>query len=122
MMRRKTRNKLNKEIRDAQKLVIGEKIPLSSKERMKSDIHPAKPREMYFGGVLEADACIDDFLGLGYTQALNGMIDAASSKIIALYLSEQETTEAYFQVLRKTIENPEFGIPKLIKTDCRRTF
>lgn len=90
------------------------------KKHQKQKVHPPRERRENAGELLQTDASIHDWFGIGVDIALHGMIDDATNAVTGLVFAEQETNLGYQLTLRETIEH--YGIPVELYTDYRGTF
>ena len=83
-------------------------------------IHPIRPRRLQFGELVQIDASIHDWLSTNEKWAIYTAIDDATSIVLACYVAKVESTEGYFQLLRRLIQR--YGVPRTLYTDRRATF
>ncbi len=95
--------------------------PQSNKEN-KDESHPLRARRPYSGELVQADASLHDWLGLGSNNkiTLHSAIDDTTSTILAGYFLPTETLEGYFTILKEIIIN--YSIPETLYTDRRTIF
>ena len=118
--RKKTKKKIRKEIkeRSKEKKEILNLIDIENKELMK--IKPYKTKKTgIFGDIVEIDACQHQWFN-GEKFHLYAAVDRKSGYILSSHLEKEETTKGYYFLLRKMLKN--YGKPRLIITDKRRTF
>ncbi len=121
--RRKTRNKLNADLKkrknDAksikQKAMIEDKLELLNR----CDVHPRRPRCAYMGELVQLDASPHIWFG-NVVSHLHLAIDDASGKILGAYFDTQETLHAYYEITRQILT--QYGIPAKFLTDRRTVF
>lgn len=82
--------------------------------------YPLRPRRAKMGELVQIDASTHDWLLNGEKWTIYLAIDDATSIVLAAYIAKTETTQGYFELLRRLIAN--YGIPKALYTDKRTTF
>lgn len=82
--------------------------------------YKTRVRKTAVGELLQLDASQYDWFSNGGYCYLHGSIDDASGLITGLYMDKEETTNAYFEIMKQTIYN--YGIPLVLYTDGRTTF
>ena len=84
-------------------------------------ISPPRPRRIFAGELLQADASIHNWLYKDFhLYALHGAIDDATGILTGLWLEKTENMHGYQMVLYQTIK--QYGIPKCLYTDKRNVF
>ncbi|WLP85202.1 hypothetical protein [Mycoplasma seminis] len=77
-------------------------------------------KNLLFGEVIEIDAQCEPYLINHEPIYLYHAIDAATGILLAVWYEKQETTLGYQRLLEIVFKN--YGYPKFIYTDKRRTF
>jgi transposase len=95
----------------------GVKSPMT-KRRFKP--HKRRKRHPQAGSLVQTDASIHDWFGIGTKHALHGSIDDATGQITGLYLCKNECMLGYFEVMRRMVE--VYGIPDSIYADRHTIF
>lgn len=93
------------------------KTPVPKKRRKK---HKSRKAKEYFGELVQLDASKHDWFGDGSYAHLHAAIDDATDKVLALYFTKEETTEAYCELVFQT--NKTYGLPKEFYADGRTVF
>lgn len=93
------------------------KTPVPRKRRKK---HKSRKAKEYFGELVQLDASKYDWFGDGTYAHLHGAIDDATNKVLALYFTKEETTEAYCELVFQI--NQSYGLPKQFYVDGRSVF
>lgn len=89
--------------------------------RVAKVVCPPRPRRIFAGELLQADASIHNWLyGDSRLYALHGAIDDATGIITGLWLERVENMRGYQMVLYQTMQR--YGIPKCLYTDKRNVF
>ncbi|MEG2451178.1 MAG: ISNCY family transposase, partial [Clostridia bacterium] len=121
--RRKTKNALNKALRERKKTATASKekyeIEIKLEELDRYDAHPRRPRCAYFGELIQLDASPHVWFN-GIITHLHLAIDDATGKIVGAYFDSQETLNAYYQITHQILIN--YGIPAKFLTDRRTVF
>lgn len=81
--------------------------------------HPRRPRNAYFGEMIQMDASLEVWFGSTKTQ-LHLAVDDATGCIVGAYFDTQETLKGYYNVFHQILTN--HGIPHLFYTDRRTVF
>lgn len=81
----------------------------------KKNIHPLRRRKEHFGEMLQGDGSHHDWFENNRPCALVYFIDDATSQITAAGFYEEETLDAYFEILREHLL--KFGVPWQLYTD-----
>jgi transposase len=102
--------------------ILSEKGFVSKKShgRRKKRLRRHRERRACFGEMLQADAASYRWLGTDEYFSLHGLIDDATSKITALYMSRNECLQGYLEVLRGTVE--AYGLPMELYMDRAGVF
>jgi len=95
----------------------GVKSPMT-KRRFKP--HKRRKRRSQAGELVQTDASIHDWFGIGTRQALHGSIDDATGQITGLYMCKNECMLGYFEVYRRMVN--VFGIPEATYADLHTIF
>lgn len=101
----------------------GIKSPEARKIKRKDKVHRPRLRRDNEGDLLQLDATPYPWFykfGDDKRYALHGAIDDATSKPTAFYMTENECSYGYFELLRQTINN--YGIPRQTYTDRAAIF
>jgi transposase len=85
-----------------------------SKSR-KKNIHPLRQRKEHFGEMLQGDGSHHDWFENNCPCTLVYFIDDATSRITAARFFEEETLDAYFEILKEHLLT--FGVPWQLYTD-----
>lgn len=93
------------------------KSPVPKKRRKK---HKSRKAKEYFGELVQLDASKYDWFGDGTYAHLHGAIDDATNKVLALYFTKEESSEAYCELVFQM--NQTYGLPKQFYADGRSVF
>ena len=93
------------------------KTPVPKKRRKKHKLRKAKQR---FGELVQLDASQYDWFGDGSYAHLHGAIDDATNKVLALYFTKEESSEAYCELVFQI--NRLYGLPQEFYADGRTIF
>lgn len=93
------------------------KTPVPKKRRKK---HKSRKAKEYFGELVQLDASKYDWFGDGIYAHLHGAIDDATNKVLALYFTKEESSEAYCELVFQM--NQTYGLPKQFYADGRSVF
>ena len=75
--------------------------------------HPVRPRRAQFGELVQIDASIHDWLASSDEKwALYTAIDDATSIVLAAHIARVESTEGYFELLRRIMVT--YGVPRTL--------
>lgn len=89
--------------------------------RVAKIISPPRPRRIFAGELLQADASIHNWLYKDFhLYALHGAIDDATGILTGLWLEKTENMHGYQMVLCQTMK--QYGIPRCLYTDKRNVF
>ena len=91
--------------------------PVPKKHRRK---HKSRKAKEYFGEMVQLDASKFDWFRDGTYAHLHAAIDDATDKVLALYFTKEETTEAYCELVFQI--NHSYGLPRKFYTDGRTVF
>jgi len=118
---RKTKNHMAKVIRQLHTASTSkkEKALLESSIISIEQAHSRRPRCAYFGEMIQMDASLHQWFGLGKSQ-LHIAIDDSTSTIVAAYFDPQETLHGYYNLLHQILHT--YGIPGMFFTDNRSVF
>lgn len=105
------------DITKEEKIEIEEKIKVAA--GLVYEIRPRHAKPPKSGMIIQMDAC-KDYWGGDEKIHVHIAKDIALNKTIALTFDKEETTNAYYIVLKQIIE--EYGIPEIIRVDQRSSF
>ena len=95
----------------------GQKSP---KKRRRFKQHRRRKKREQAGSLIQIDASPYDWLSIGVTMNLHGIIDDATSQVTGLYLCKNECMLGHFEVVRRMIK--PFGIPEAMYADRHTIF
>lgn len=87
----------------------------SKKSHRDKKIHRRRKRKECEGLLVQTDGTPYDWFGIGKMYSLHGYIDDATSKILGLYMCENECLLGYLEITRQMLEN--YGSPVAIYSD-----
>ena len=87
----------------------------SKKSHHDKKIHRRRKRKECEGLLVQTDGTPYDWFGIGKMYSLHGYIDDATSKILGLYMCENECLLGYLEITRQMLEN--YGSPVAIYSD-----
>lgn len=118
---KKTRRKLKKKLREAQRLVQTKEEEQTIKTKLYEvdDPHPRRIKSEYFGEMEQVDASVYKWFGDTDTY-LHAAIDDATGQITAAYFDYQETLNGYYHMFANMLL--DYGIPHMLYTDRRTVF
>ena len=93
------------------------RTPVPRRRRKK---HKSRKAKENFGELVQLDASKYDWFGDGTYAHLHGAIDDATNKVLALYFTKEETSEAYCELVYQI--NQSYGLPKQFYVDGRSVF
>jgi transposase len=85
-----------------------------------ANAHPTRSRVKYSGELIQLDASLENWFGIGIKSALHLGIDDATGIVTGGIFRPQETLDGYYEVFNQTITN--YGIPAKLLTDNRTVF
>lgn len=96
--------------------------PAANRTKRSSGQHPVRPRRQYFGELVQLDASLHDWLGLGAHRkiTLHASIDDATSDVLAAHFEPHETLQGYYRIAKQIYE--QYGLPGTFYTDKRTIF
>jgi len=92
-------------------------------KRNPKKVHKTRERRIKYGELLQGDGTeFEWFRNLGITEkyVIHGLIDDATGRVIALYMSKHECLHGFLEVLRYTLQ--EHGIPMSLYLDGSSVF
>lgn len=93
------------------------KTPVPRSRRKK---HKSRKAKEHFGELVQLDASKFDWFGDGSYAHLHGAIDDATNRVLALYFTKEETSEAYCELVFQI--NNTHGLPQEYYADGRTLF
>lgn len=92
----------------------------SKKSHRDKKIHRRRKRKSCEGILIQTDGTPYDWFNIGKKYSLHGYIDDATSKIIGLYMCENECLMGYLEITRQMLE--KYGSPVAIYSDQYSVF
>lgn len=92
----------------------------SKKSHKDRKIHRRRKRKACEGMLVQTDGTPFDWFGIGKKFSLHGYIDDATSKILGLYMCENECLMGYLEITRQMLER--YGSPVAIYSDKYSVF
>ncbi|SHF39063.1 Transposase [Caldanaerobius fijiensis DSM 17918] len=83
-------------------------------------VHARRKRKPQAGLLVQIDCSPFEWIPSMGQLALHGAIDDATGQVLALYLTDNECMEGYFELMRRIIQN--YGIPLSLYTDRHTIF
>jgi len=93
---------------------------VSPKRKERRKPHRSRKAKEHMGELVQLDASAYDWFGIEKNVYLHGAIDDATGSILALWMDDEETLDAYCEVMFQMNQN--FGIPRALYTDGRTVF
>lgn len=118
---RKTKNKINKKLKEKLRKAKSEKAKNKIKEQIitVNDPHPRREKCQYAGEMIQLDASKHLWFGESMTY-LHAAIDDATGNIVGAHFEKQETLKGYYEILKQILT--KYGIPNMFYTDRRTIF
>ncbi|WP_406617270.1 hypothetical protein [Mycoplasmopsis adleri] len=124
-MTKKTKKKARENLRKLKENngdVIAIKRLIKYNETMETTMFKARKcrdNNLDFGEIVELDACEHRWMN-GEKSNIYVAVDSSTSRVLAVHIEQEETNLCYMKLLEDLFRN--YGKPKIIRTDKRRTF